>query len=466
LKALDNFTLYFYHYLDNFTLRFYQATMKKYIFRANETLIFESFERPFVSALLGPRRVGKTTLINHYIQMHSDRVWVLLNMDNLSQRTSVAREELEMMIERAAFQKIGGGKKIWVFIDEAQKSPELFDQIKILYDTHKGTDQIKFVLTGSAHLNLHNLSAESLAGRVELLTLREFNLWEMAQLQNPQLVLPDDALFNLIFLSQDIESLNSRYRELRPYETVFSKSLSNHLIWGGLPETIEEPSEQLRLKYLGDYLQTYLEKDVRAIRTISDLQLYQNLMKVCAELTGSLQDDTKMMEALHCSRNTLIKYRQYLLATLQYMELFPFIRSSLKRLVKSPKGYIINNGLVSYLTGLHEFEILRTSGAIGHRFETWFLNEMLTWLDAQQVRTQIGFFRTSGGAEIDFIVEVGKTFIPFEVTYSATIDVKKRRNLEAFMKEYPSVPVGVFCYTGPFSYDSRTRILYIPAWML
>ena len=91
-------------------------------------------------------------------------------MDVLGNRNRVSNEELELMIWQGARQKIGGPKKIWVFIDEAQKCPELFDQVKLIYDAHKGKNSVKFILTGSAHLNLHKLTAESLAGRVERLT--------------------------------------------------------------------------------------------------------------------------------------------------------------------------------------------------------------------------------------------------------------------------------------------------------
>jgi predicted AAA+ superfamily ATPase len=98
--------------------------------------------------------VGKTTLLEYYISLHPEKKWVRLNMDALSQRSRIESEELALMIEQMALQKIGGQKKLWVFIDEAQKCPQLFDQIKIIYDTHKGKDHIKFLLTGSAHLNL------------------------------------------------------------------------------------------------------------------------------------------------------------------------------------------------------------------------------------------------------------------------------------------------------------------------
>jgi len=440
--------------------------MQKYIFRANEKFLFESFERPHVSALLGPRRVGKTTLMNYYMQLHPEKKWVIFNMDVLRQRKRIENEELEVMIEQEALQKIGGGKKIWVFIDEAQKCPELFDQVKLIYDTHKGKNHIKFILTGSAHLNLHRLTAESLAGRVELLHLREFNLKEMTQLLHPDLSLPQDGTFELIFGSRDFKKLEAIFLHLRPFQNLFVESLENHLVWGGLPETFEEKSERAHLRYLGDYLQTYLEKDIRAIETISDLHLYENLMKISAELTGSLRDDKKILDALHCSRDTLSKYRNFLAATLQYTEIYPFVDSSIKRLVKAPKGYLINNGLVSYLTGIHDLSILKTTGHIGHRLENWFLNEIQSWLDTCPERHEITFFRTPAGAEVDFIISLGTKIIPFEISFTTQVLSKKINNLKSFMKSTPECKFGVCCYLGSLSYDEENHILFLPAWMI
>jgi predicted AAA+ superfamily ATPase len=440
--------------------------MSRYIIRVNEKFLFESFKRHYVSAILGPRRVGKTTLCEYFESLHPHFLWVRLNMDVLSQRNRVANEELKLMIEQSALQKIGGPKKIWVFIDEAQKCPELFDQVKLIYDAHKGKDHVKFILTGSAHLNLHQLTAESLAGRVDLLHLREFTLKEMTLLQHENLSLPNESAFDIIFNSKDHIKLKAIFSELRPFQLLFQKSLEEYLIWGGLPETVQETSDHYRLKYLGDYLQTYLEKDIRAIETISDLHLYQNLMKICAELTGSLRDDKKIIDALHCSRNTLLKYRDYLLATLQYIEVYPFIESTVKRLVKSPKGYLTNNGLISYLTGIHDLKILKTTGLIGHRFENWFLNEIQTWLDTSVERHNITFWRTPGDAEVDFVVAFANQIIPFEITYSTLVSTKKITNLKRFMKNTSNVNFGIFCYTGDFKFDEENRILYLPAWMI
>ena len=135
-------------------------------------------------------------------------------------------------------------------------------------------------------------------------------------LQQSELSRPESTVFENIFSWEGVSKLEGFFTELRPFQKLFEGALENHFLWGGLPETFEEISDGFRLKYLGDYLQTYLEKDIRAIDTISDLYLFENLMKICAELTGSLRDDTKIIDALHCSRVTLSKYRSYLQATL------------------------------------------------------------------------------------------------------------------------------------------------------
>ena len=104
----------------------------KYIERVNQTALFSAFESHFVTAVLGPRQIGKSTLVTHYIEAHPDHCWVFLNMDFLLERDRVVLGELDRLIEEKAQQRIGYSPAIWVFIEEAQKCPELFDQIKII----------------------------------------------------------------------------------------------------------------------------------------------------------------------------------------------------------------------------------------------------------------------------------------------------------------------------------------------
>ena len=439
---------------------------KKIQKRMNESLIQASFERSRVTALLGARRVGKTTLLMSYMSKHPDRKWVFFNMDKRDERLRIENEELGLMIEESALQRIGRGEKIWVAIDEAQKCPALFDQVKAIYDGNKDRDTIKFILTGSGHLNLHQLAAESLAGRVELMHLREFNLKEMTELMYSDVSIPNGSFFGLVIKSFDEAKLQEFSEERRPFQKILLSTLQTHLIWGGLPEVLEEQTPSERQRYLANYLQTYLENDVRAIESISDLGLYQQLMKACAEQTGSLRDDQRLLSALGCSRNTLNKYRGYLMATMQYKEVFPYINSTVKRLVKSPKGYLINNGLVSYLTGIQDYSVLTTSGLLGHRFENWLLNELLTWTDSIVENYSIYFWRTSGGAEVDFVVSIGAEILPIEVTFSTQILPNKTRHLREFLEREPKSKWGIYLYNGTFKIDRGQHIIYLPTWMI
>jgi predicted AAA+ superfamily ATPase len=396
--------------------------------------------------------------------MHAENTWVTLNMDYLQERNLVEQGALNQMIIEGARYHIGSGKKIWVIIDEAQKCPSLFDQIKIIYDQQKDTHFIKFILTGSASLNLHNLCAESLAGRIELYFLNEFTLREATALKET-LPLMKQSILDCLLNEDPIKHLELGIQEILPFKPLLDNQLNQHLIWGGLPEVILSENEAAKLRYLNNYLQTYLEKDIRSLDTVSDLRLFQQLMDIIAEQTGSIRDDQRIMQSLGCARDTLKKYRGILLASLVYTELYPYINSSLKRLIKSPKGYLRDNGLIGALTGLIDLQILQRTGAIGHRFENWLLGEITTWLNRQIQRNEIHYWRTAQGAEVDFVVNIKPSIYPFEATFSEHVDRKKVNNLSNFIKD-EKIAWGFYVYRGEFQVDDQRKIIFIPAWAI
>lgn len=433
-----------------------------YIERVNHTVIEASIDRSFITTVLGPRRVGKSYFMEHMIKRHPDRLWVSLNMDKMDQRNRIKDMQLETMIVEHAKQHIAEGNKIWVIIDEAQKCPELFDQIKILYDEYKNQNKIKFILTGSALLSLHQLCSESLAGRVEIYHFYEFNLHEYTSLYES--ALPRSSLFDILPLdNSDTDEISKHIHQLSPFKPILEEKLKEYLLWGGFPELFSLKTNE-KMIYLNNYLETYLEKDVRAIETITDLELYRNMMDVIAEQTGSVRDDQRFINALQCTRDTLKKYRGFLEATLLYQDIYPYIGSSLKRLQKSPKGYLLNNGLVSVLTGIADLSILEKTGLIGHRLENWFLNEIHVWNAREPMRSHVNFWRTSSGIEVDFVVVRKPHVFPFEVTYGASVDRKKIRNLSIFLSEEPSIQWGYYVYNGEFTIDKKNKIIFLPVW--
>lgn len=441
-----------------------ESSNKSIATRINSPVIIESLMSNFITAILGPRRVGKSTFIKWYIARNTDQKWVIFNMDVRSQRKKMADGGLHAEIEKQAFQKIGEDKKLWVAIDAAQKCPELFEQIKVIYDEFKDEDAIKFVLTGSTSLDLHNLSSESLAGRIELLNMREFTILETA-IFNHAIEIRDDSLLDALL--DKPENIFHIIEQMSPYQDILQEALEFQLVYGGLPEVIGLHSERERFRYLDQYIQSYLEKDVRKIAEITDLDLYQQLLEILSEHTGSLRDDKRVLESLGCARNTLKKYRGYLVATKVYHEIFPVMNDFLKRIIKSPKGYIRNNGIVSILTGLDDLVLLKKSGQIGHRLENWFLKELQVWLDREVKRHRIYFWHTiGGGMEVDFVVERKPQLIPFEVTYSTKVDSKKLRNLAVFMQKAKRAPTGFLIYNGDYLYKPDLNIHCIPAWAI
>lgn len=439
-----------------------------YIPRVIEPHIKSSLKGRFITTILGPRRVGKTSLVKHLTTQLANINLCELNLDSLQIRERINKLELQQLIEENCLQKIGGEQKLWVTIDEAQKCPALFEQIKVIYDEWKDTDKIKFVLTGSAHLNLHQLSAETLAGRIELFYLQPFTLREMSRLDTK--ALPIESLLNLISDTEPQQLpdiLKNAIQELLPFKSLLQKNLRDSLIWGGLPEVAtSEPNQAIKQRYLYNYIDTYLEQDIRKIETITDLNLYKNLMDIVAQQTGSLRDDTKILSALGCGRDTLKKYRGYLLATLMYLEIFPYIGATLNKLVKSPKAYMLDNGIISNLTGIYDVNELINTGAIGHSFENWFLQELRAWLEQFSVRNEIYFLRLSSGTEIDFVV-VKKPFVyPFEVTFGVTAERKKMNNLIKFLQDNLNIPWGFYIYNGEFKVDQSKKIIFIPAWCI
>ena len=138
----------------------------------------------------------------------------------------------------------------------------------------------------------------------------------------------------------------------------------------------------------------------------------------------------------------------------------------MKRIIKSPKGYVTNNGVLSVLTGLDTLDVLKSSSHIGHRFENWFLKEVQIWLDRDVKRHQIYYWQTITGTEVDFIVEQKPRLIPFEVTYRSRVDSKKLKNLATFMDKTDKASVGVLIYNGEYIFKPELNIHCIPAWAI
>lgn len=436
-----------------------------YVTRLNQKIIYRAFDNPFITLLIGPRRVGKTYLVQHYVGQNPARMYVSLNLDDLDTRTQIEKDQLAILIEKKLGTPLGKWEgRVFVLIDEAQKAPLLFEQIKILYDRFKNQDKIKFILTGSGALSLHHHAAETLAGRVFIYSLFPFYLEEAFHLRTngDELIRP----FTALMLEKKKEQLGDMILSLQPKREPLTALIHDQLIWGGFPEVLELTQEGDRKNYLSSYRQTYLEKDICALDQVGDLKSFNQLLELVASQVSSLRQDKRLYEILGISAVTFKKYLSILESTFIYFELPPFIYSSLRRLVKAPKAYLSDNGLLSYLRGLYDLEVLIKTGSIGAWFENWVIGSIRAIFSQSDSEAHFFYWRTSGHVEVDLVVQHEGQIIPIEIKYGKEWNPQMIKHLKEFLRQEKQAEYGIVIYQGDYVWNEKDKILFFPVWAL
>lgn len=419
-----------------------------------------------ITSLLGPRRSGKSTFALQYLEARPAFEKVYFNFDELSTREEVIKYGIEKLIQSYLQREKKNQNNILILIDEVQKEPKIFEQIKIIYDKQKlkKEQKYKFILTGSASLDIHKKLSETLAGRVELLRVNPFSLSEAARIKDT--FQPYSLGINQIFNPKS--SFENLLKQKSNWELPFSvlennKLLINEIIeYGSLPEVLELDNKEQKQRYLSNYRDTYLEKDIRISTNIGDLQSYSNLLTLLASQNGSLIVKKDLKEKIGIAYNTLDRYLSILKATYILTELEPYIFSASRRLVKALKSYFFDNGIIALLTGFLTYEQLLGTGLIGTRFESTVLNEIIKKLKPDFPFVDFYFWRSSGGLEIDLIIDFKEKIIPCEIKWTDDIKQIKINTLVTFLKDYKRAYYGVVIYNGDFFIDKKNKIIFLP----
>ncbi len=380
--------------------------------------------------LTGPRQSGKTTLFREAFGQSHDYV----SLEPPDVRASAAQDPRSFLSLHPPP----------VIFDEVQYVPELLPYIKEIIDSRR-KEKALYLLTGSQNLLLMERVTESLAGRAAMLKLLPLSRREETGKPGRPLVW---------------ERTGTRENVKSGSEPI--PQLWANLVRGNYPELVTEPSRDVALWH-SSYVQTYLERDVRGLRQIGDLSLFQGFLRTLAARSGQLLNLSDVARGIGLVVNTAKAWLAILEATYQVMIVRPYFANLGKRLVKTPKVYFTDTGTLCYLLGLRDPIHAMSGPMAGPIFETAVLSEIMKTLLGRGEEPQLHFFRTSVGSEVDFIVESEGRLIPIEVKSSATPRPEMASDVNAFRRDFPrKAEPGYVVHTGDILLPLGSGVTAIP----
>ena len=343
-----------------------------------------------VILVTGARQVGKTTMLKHLSE--SSRTYV--TMDNAMAR------ELAQNDPVLFFQTY----KPPILIDEVQKAPELFEQIKIICDDSDENGLIW--LTGSQQYRTMEKVRESLAGRIGIL-----ELYSLSEREKAGLVFDTELDFSF-------DSLRARQSRLPKNDVV---RVFNHIWEGGMPQ-VQGVDDELRQEYFNSYVDTYLMRDATEAGGITDAVRFRKFLVGCAALVSEQVNYTTLAEAADISQSTAKEWLKLLVGLHIVYLLPPYSNNALKRLSKTPKLYFCDTGLCAYLSMWLTPDTLRNGASSGHYYENYVVMELVKNYAYSKSKANITYFRDSNAKEIDVFVEENDVIHPLEIKKSASPD--------------------------------------------
>lgn len=337
-----------------------------------------------VIVITGPRQSGKTTVLK---QMFPD--YKYFNLELPTTLETIKSDPLRFLRDNP--------RK--VIIDEVQKFPELLSYIQVHVD---GTQEMGSIfLTGSQNLLVSEKISQSLAGRA--------------------------AYQTLLSLSQE---------ELSNADIRFEKT-DDFIMKGGYPSLyVREIDESL---YFQQYIATYLERDVREIKAVQDLLLFQKFMSLLAGRVGQLISESSLANDVGVSPNTISSWISVLEASYIIFRLQPYFKNHSKRLIKSPKVYFNDTGLLCNLLRIKTIEELSQHYAYGSIFENAVISEIRKIELTSSTPDDLYFYRDSNNNEIDLLIDKGTKIIPVEIKSALTYNNSFSKGLEYWRKHFQDI---------------------------
>ncbi|HTI07702.1 MAG TPA: ATP-binding protein [Puia sp.] len=357
-------------------------------------------------AIVGPRQSGKTTLAR---DVFKGKQYVSFeNPDNRRFMTEDPRGFLEIYQEGAIF-------------DEAQRVPELFSYLQQILDENPARGQ--FILTGSNNFLLQENISQSLAGRIAYMYLLPFSNKEAEMLMGKSQTL-EDAIFK------------------GGYPAIYDNNIAPN-------------------KWLPNYISTYVERDVRQIKNISDLATFEKVIKLCAGRVGQLLNMSSLAIEAGVDSKTIASWLSILQSSFIIYLLQPHHQNFHKRLVKMPKLYFYDTGLVCSLLGITNVDQIPLHPQKGSLFENFVINELVKERFNNNEPHNLYFWRDNTGNEIDIVIDKGTSLYPVEIKSGKTVTSDYFKNFD-FWNKITGTAEGAVVYGGDQIQKRSNGITILP----
>lgn len=396
----------------NINYNLFMQGKNKPLLRYLNTAVSRVIKNKYSCLILGPRQAGKTTLVNECLKGAGNTVSYPLQDPSL-------RIELERSPSRLINQIRAVGARPCVFIDEAQKVPALFDAVQVLIDNKEA----QFILTGSSARKLKRHGVNLLPGRIKRYHLDPLLWGELGLVKK-------SAIKELA-----IDNINRNV----PY------SFEDTLVYGSLPGIVKLPQKE-RADFLRAYAEIYLEEEIRAEALSRKIGAFSRFLELAAAESGTSPNLCKLSNESGVSQPAVKEFYNILEDTLVIERVEPYLKNARKRILSSSRYYFFDLGVRNVLARLP-----LTPGLVntqkGPLFEHAVMLEIIRRARALNKNYKIRYWRTSAGAEVDCVIDLGDSVIPIEIKSSSFIPQSEIKGLRNFLTDYKKMAKHGFVIT-------------------
>lgn len=402
-------------------------------------------ERKEILGIRGPRQAGKTTLLKVFERKVKGNT-AFVNMDLLDYRQTLESNPIDFV---KRFEK--PGEKLFLFLDEVQKVKNGGEKLKIIFDEFP---EVKIFISGSSSMELKTNILPFLVGRLFLFELFTFDFGEFLSAKDKGLAKlhkeKNSAVWNFIENGEKLQE--------QAFSEAFLKQWKEFAVFGGYPEVIKAKSIEERKTILKNIFNLYLEKDISAFFKIEKTSVFADLARILAFNTGNLLSVSPISSELNSSYKEIEEFINILQHTYTIQLVRPFHKNIVTEIKKAPKTYYMDLGMRNCaINNFTEFDQREDKGKLLENF-------VFRQLIEGSSEWKINYWRTTGKAEVDFVLTKGKKIVPVEVKLSGG---KLGKSFYSFIKAYkPEKAIIVTLNEFREKSIGKTKVCWIPAYYL